>query len=78
MLTLKCSKCKAKLFKYKKVGPGRVLRCHKSRITRLYSCSMENSSLRCSCGQVIGQDMGTFYKMNASSFTCSGTKDTTL
>jgi len=78
MLTLKCSKCKAKLFKYKKVGPGQVLRCHKDRITRLYACSVQDSSLRCPCGEVIGTDMGSYYKMNSSSFTLSGTKDTTL
>jgi len=76
MLTLKCSKCKTKLFKYKKIGPGRVLRCHKDRITRLYSCSIQNSSLKCFCGQEIGRDMGSFYKMNPTSFTFSGTKDT--
>lgn len=78
MLTLKCSKCKSKLFKYKKVGSGRVLRCHKDRIARFYSCSVQGSSLRCPCGQLIGTDMGSYYKMHASSFTFSGTKDTTL
>ncbi|OEG63254.1 hypothetical protein [Halanaerobium congolense] len=36
MLTIKCAKCKTKLFKYEKIGQGKVLRCGKNKITRLY------------------------------------------
>ncbi|MFO7814209.1 MAG: hypothetical protein R6V14_00455 [Halanaerobiales bacterium] len=58
MLTIKCSKCKNKLFKYKKIGKGKVLRCWKSKITRIYDTKVENGKLRCGkCGNIIG-DLG--------------------
>lgn len=36
MLTIRCAKCKSKLWKYDKIGQGEVLRCHKARITKWY------------------------------------------
>lgn len=36
MLTIRCSKCKTKLWKYDKIGQGEVLRCHKARISKWY------------------------------------------
>ena len=36
MLSLKCAACKKKIWKYHKVGPGEVLRCHKGRIVKMY------------------------------------------
>ncbi|WP_291320019.1 hypothetical protein [Desulfonatronospira sp.] len=75
MLTIKCSGCKSKLFKYKKVGSGEVLRCHKSRITKWFECLEQEAKISCPCGQVVGIDQGRFYKMNSSAFTYTGTKD---
>lgn len=75
MLTLKCAACKQKLWRYDKIGPGEVLRCHKSRIDRVYgSTIMEGDKINCSCGLELGIDKGGFYKMIAKSFTYSGTK----
>jgi hypothetical protein len=34
VLILKCAACKKKLWKYDKIGPGEVLRCHKDRIIK--------------------------------------------
>jgi hypothetical protein len=73
MLTLKCADCNKKLFKYKKVGKGRVLRCWKERIVEDY-CLKEGNEVRCSCGKLIGTDEGGYIKMKGSSFTESGTR----
>ncbi|HCO12271.1 MAG TPA: hypothetical protein DIT19_03485 [Desulfonauticus sp.] len=75
MLVVRCSGCKKKLFKYYKIGPGEVLRCHKARIKKVYGFVQREGKIYCSCGQVIGLDKGTFYKMVAKGFTYSGTKD---
>ena len=75
MLTIKCSACRAKLFRYDKLGPGEVLRCHKDRIERDFGIATETDGrLRCSCGKTIGIDRGGFYKMDPKAFTYSGTK----
>nr|WP_084407565.1 hypothetical protein [Maridesulfovibrio bastinii] len=75
MLIIKCAYCRSKLFKYKKIGPGEVLRCHKSRITQLYKSSTDGDRLRCeSCGKSIGINKGSFYKMIKKSFTYKGEK----
>ena len=76
MLTIKCSGCKRKLLKYKKIGPGKVLRCHKSRISRQFDVVEREDRLFCPCGRSIATDMGRFYKMHADAFTYTGTKNT--
>ena len=77
MLVLKCSACRKKLWKYDKIGPGEVLRCHKSRIVKFFmKCSHRNEKIICDCGTIIGIDKGSFYKMISKSFTYSGTKRT--
>jgi hypothetical protein len=45
MLVLKCAACKKKLWRYDKIGPGGVLRCHKDRIIRMYVSIMEDNKL---------------------------------
>ena len=74
MLTIKCAGCKHKLFKYKKIGPGQVLRCHKERISRDFGSRVREGKLLCPCGRVIGQDKGTYFSMDKKAFTFSGTK----
>jgi len=74
MLTIKCSKCKRKLFKYKKIGKGRVLHCWKDRI--LKDCSVhEGSKVQCRCGNLIGFDQGKWIKMRQTSFIYTGKKN---
>ena len=72
MLTIKCAECKKKIFKYKKIGKGRVLRCYTGRILKDYS-ARDGENVLCECGNLIGIDRGVFIEMKQSSFTRSGT-----
>ena len=75
MLVLRCAACRKKLWRYDKIGKGEVLRCHKARIDKNYdTCSTDGHKVRCACGNDIGIDKGTFYKMIDKAFTYSGTK----
>jgi len=75
LLVLRCAACKKKLWKYFKIGPGEVLRCHKARIKKEYgTTSPKDDKIYCRCGKEIGIDKGSFYKMIAKAFTYSGTK----
>ncbi len=75
MLTIKCARCKNKLIKYLKIGKGKVLRCHKSRISNWYELEEVNGNYCCSCGNIIGINKGKFIKMNRHEFTYTGTKE---
>ena len=78
MLTIKCAKCKAKLFKYKKIGEGKVLRCYESKITRMYEGEVGNDKFFCGdCNNEIGiikSNHSRYIKMNDDAFTYTGTK----
>ena len=74
MLIIHCAACKKKLWRYDKIGPGEVLRCHKDRIGKNYHALILEQSIHCPCGRQIGIDKGTFYKMIAKAFTHKGTK----
>ena len=74
MLTIKCAACKKKLWKYDKIGPGEVLRCHKDRVTKWYVSLEKNTKIKCLCGKKIGIDKGRYIKMIAKAFTYTGTK----
>lgn len=74
MLIIKCAACKKKLWKYDKIGPGEVLRCHKKRITQYYHTTKQEGTISCKCGRVIGVEKDGHYKMIGKSFTYSGTK----
>jgi hypothetical protein len=71
MIIITCTRCRQKLLKYQKIGKGRILRCYKKRITRIYHAHTGND-LRCSCGQLIGIDEGKWYKMKQQAFETSG------
>jgi hypothetical protein len=75
MLTIKCSGCKRKLWKYRKAGPGAVLRCHKQRISRAFDYRVREGKVLCACGQVVGIDKGAHFRMIDKTFTYTGTKD---
>lgn len=74
MLTIKCAKCKSKVFRYQKLGKGRVLRCYKGRIKHDYSVR-DGSRVLCKCGNIIGVDGQKWVKMRQSSFFHTGTKE---
>jgi hypothetical protein len=76
MLVLRCSACKKKLWRYDKIGPGEVLRCHKSRIDKFYNAFERDGRIFCSCGRDVGIDKGSFFKMIAKAFMYKGTKRT--
>ncbi len=57
--------------KYRKIGEGRVLRCYKVRITRMY-IDPPQGDLRCPCGQVLGLDRQQWYQMKQGAFTYRG------
>jgi len=77
VLTIRCAKCKAKIFKYKKIGKGRLLRCWKDRISEDFS-QKDGNLIKCVCGTLIGIDEGLYIKMKQGSFTTSGTYSTKL
>ncbi|MBF0193400.1 MAG: hypothetical protein HQL71_02535 [Magnetococcales bacterium] len=74
MLTIKCSSCRKKLWKYEKLGNGEVLRCHKSRIKRMYDTKQYDGKIHCVCGRPIGIDKGSHFSMDKKAFTYSGNK----
>ncbi len=71
MLTIKCSKCRNKLLKYRKIGKGRVLRCWYGRIVEDKTLRSGDTVL-CECGNVIGTADAKKIRMRQSSFTSSG------
>ncbi len=75
MLTIKCADCKTKIMKYKKIGKGKVLRCYRDRITRLYDYDTEADKLKCgNCGKEIGEIEEKQVNMKQNAFTFSGHK----
>ena len=62
MITIKCSKCRRKIFKYIKIGKGRLLHCWKNRIVEDYSVHIEGE-VRCECGNLIGIDEHKWIKI---------------
>ena len=71
MIIIKCDHCKRKIFKYNKIGKGRVLRCYRSRIVKYYSIQ-NNENVQCVCGQIIGVDEGKWIKMKQNAFEYTG------
>ncbi|MGM0411027.1 MAG: hypothetical protein ACQEQF_09735 [Bacillota bacterium] len=79
ILTIKCAKCKSKIFKYEKIGKGKVLRCWKNRITRVYEGKEDEGKLICgNCNNILGElkenNRGKYYDMNRDEFTYTGKK----
>ncbi len=72
MVTIRCAKCRSKIFEYIKIGKGKLLHCWKDRIIKDYSIQNGNE-YRCHCSNLIGIDEGKWVKMKRRSFTCSGT-----
>jgi hypothetical protein len=72
MLTIRCAKCKNKLFKYEKIGKGRLLHLWKNRIKEEYKIVKKDNKIFCECGNLIGVDIGIYIKIKKSSITYSG------
>jgi hypothetical protein len=71
MITIKCSKCNRKIFRYIKVGKGRLRHCWKNRIVKDYS-ARDGNEVKCMCGNSIGIDSEKWIKMKQNSFSYSG------
>jgi len=71
MIVIKCVKCKRKVFKYLKIGKGRLWHCWKERIIEDYSVK-DGNEVKCQCGNVIGVNKGKYIKIKQRSFTYSG------
>ena len=62
IITIKCASCKRKVFKYSKIGKGRVLYCGNARIVRDYGIR-EGDEVECQRGNLIGVDEGKWTEM---------------
>jgi hypothetical protein len=71
LITVKCVKCKSKVFKYNKIGKGRLMHCWHNRIIEDYSVRNRNE-IKCKCGALIGVYENKWVKMKQSSFACTG------
>ncbi len=69
ILIVKCAACRQKIFKYEKIGKGKLLNCWKGRIIEDYSIR-EGNEVKCRCGNLIGIDEGRKIKMKQHSFVC--------
>ncbi len=72
-MILKCAKCKRKVFKYVKIGKGKLWHCWKDRIIEDLSVH-EGKDIKCNCGNLIGVDENKWIKLKQNSNQKSGTK----
>jgi hypothetical protein len=74
VLTIRCAKCKRKIFRYFKLGKGRVLHCWKNHIEK--DCSTrEGNRVLCKCGNLIGIEQDKYIKMRQAAFFHTGKED---
>jgi len=71
MIIVKCAKCKRKVFRYLKIGRGKLWHCWKNRIIEDNSIR-DGDEIKCQCGNLVGIDDGKWIKMKPHSFTYSG------
>jgi hypothetical protein len=72
MITVSCASCGAKLFRYQKIGKGRLLHCWKTRISSDHT-RREGVDIFCpTCGQHIGVVETQWINMHGGSFTVKG------
>ena len=72
MLTIRYAACKKKVFKYRKVGNGRLWHCWKERIMEDFRVHADHE-VRCRCGNLIGSDDRQWIKLRQSAFIRTGT-----
>ncbi len=65
IITVRCAKCGRKIFRYQKMGKGKLWRCWKSRIIEDYSVH-DGDEVRCECGNVVGVDKGGYIRLRQS------------
>ena len=73
MLTIKCARCKQKIFRYVKIGKGKLWHCWKGRIVEDLSIH-DGKNVFCKCGNLIGVDEDKWIKIKQHSIITLGTK----
>ena len=73
MITIKCARCKSKIFKYVKIGQGQILKIYKDRISEDFSMRRDGQVF-CICGNVIGKEHEGFIKPIKGNITYTGRK----
>jgi hypothetical protein len=73
MITIKCAKCKQKVFKYVKIGKGKLWHCWKERIIEDLSVKT-GKNIYCKCGNLIGVEENKWIKLKQHSISTTGTK----
>ena len=73
MLIIRCAKCKRKIFRYIKIGKGKLWNCWKDRIIDDFSIH-DGKNIKCYCGNLIGVDEKKRINLKQHSFITSGTK----
>jgi len=73
MLTIKCARCNQKIFRYVKIGKGKLWHCWKDRIVEDLSIH-DGKNVLCKCGNLIGVDEGKWIKLKQNSIVTSGKK----
>ena len=73
MSIIKCSKCKLRVFKYVKIGKGKLWHCWKDRIIEDLSIKKDDN-IYCKCGNLIGIDEKKWIKLKQQSILSYGTK----
>ena len=74
MLTVKCAKCKTRIFKYIKIGQGRLIKCARDRIAEDNAVYEDEKVLCPECGNLIGKLDGQIVRLRRSSFVHTGHK----
>jgi hypothetical protein len=74
MINIKCARCKQKIFRYIKIGKGKLWHCWKNRIIEDFSIH-EGKNIKCKCGNFIGIDEEKWIKLKQYSIITSGTKN---
>ena len=68
ILIVRCSRCRAKIFRYLKVGSGKLWHCWKSRILEDYSKHQGEKILCSKCGNLIGLEKKSYIKLIKGSY----------
>ena len=71
MITIRCARCKRKIFRYVKIGRGRTWHCWNDRIVEDFGIH-SGMDIKCPCGNLIGVDDGKWIKMKQHTFIHSG------
>jgi len=71
MITVYCAACGRKLFRYQKIGKGRLLHSWKTRIST-DNTVRNGQDVYCPCGQHIGIEETKWINMHGGSFYVKG------